>query len=69
VPGGIYIYKYSWCKVFLYLPQKINNKWYWLTYGYKRKITTYTFLDFGIVSCEYKTHKQYLIDELRDKND
>lgn len=26
-----------WVKVFTYKPIKINNKWHWLTYVYKRE--------------------------------
>lgn len=70
MPGGIFTTKYDWEKKFLIFPRKIDNKWCWLCQVYKQVTFIDTYDDYHMThKVEYKTPKQYLLDELRDRND
>lgn len=67
--GGIFTTKYDWEKKFLIFPRKIDDKWYWLCQMYKQVIFIDVYDNYDMTyKVEYKTPKQYLLDELKGKN-
>ena len=68
MPGGTYIDYGPWEKVIIIFPRKIEGKWHFLKYAYRKNV--YKASMWG-ESTErlFKSEKKYLIDELRNKND
>lgn len=68
MPGSIYSQVGEWNKVLILFPTKINEEWHFLKFAYKREIN-HSYYDGVETEKQFKTEKQFLLDELRNKND
>jgi uncharacterized protein Usg len=70
MPGGLFTHVSDWEKILNIWPRKIDNEWHFLRYAYRQIITYDSIYEAAPeVDIQYKSERQYLMDELRGKND